>query len=242
MKFTTGPLFTTLALIAYLPSILAVERLPVNQRSVAVLSSGLANNGTAAGNGSEVVNSDQGEENKDDAGNNAEDNANEEENVDENGEQNDDANEEENADDQQNADEENKNQDDNEEDNQNDDENLDENLDNANEDDIKGNLQENIGNLMLSLGICNFNLGSISNIGVGNQIQLLLQLQQLAQLQQLGLVNSFSIEQLIQQELLLNNFNLNIIKRTVSASVKQASRENKRTLVTRKECQNKNGK
>ncbi|KAI2782476.1 hypothetical protein F4815DRAFT_463383 [Daldinia loculata] len=233
MKFTAGPLFTTLALIAYLPSILAVERLAANQGAVAVLSSGLATNGTAAGNGTEVVNSDQGEDNKDGTENDAEDNN------DQNNDNND-ANDEESADDQQNADEENKNQDDNEKDNQNDDQDLEENLDNANENDIKGNLEQNIGNLMLSLGICDFNIGSIGGIGIGSQIQLLLQLQQLAQLQQLGLVNSFSIEQLIRQEILLNNFNLKIIKRTVSASVKQASRENKRTIVARKECRNKN--
>ncbi|KAI0848974.1 hypothetical protein F5Y00DRAFT_262132 [Daldinia vernicosa] len=222
MKFTTGPLFTTLAFIAYLPGILAVARPTANQGSVAVLSYGLANNGTAVGNGAEVVNPNQGEDNKDDAGNDAEDNDDENNNE----------NEEEDTNDQQNDDEENKNQD-NEKDNQNNDQDLEEN-------DIKGNLQQNIGNLMLSLGVCNFDIGSISGIGVGSQIQLLLQLQQLAQLQQLGLVNSFSIEQLIRQEILLNNFNLKIIKRTVSASVKQASRENKRAIVARKQCQNKN--
>ncbi|KAI0116985.1 hypothetical protein F4814DRAFT_414695 [Daldinia grandis] len=215
MKLTTTPLFTALALIAYLPSILAVERLAANQGSVAVLSYGVANNGTAAGNGAEVVSPDQGEDNKDDAGDDDQNN----------GDKNNNSDEEESADDQQNADEENKNQDSDEKDNQ---------------DNDKGNLQQNIGNLMLSLGVCDFSIGSISGISLGSQIQLLLQLQQLAQLQQLGLVNSFSIEQLIRQEILLDNFNLKIIKRTVSASVKQAGRENKRTIVARKECRNKN--
>ncbi|KAI0834067.1 hypothetical protein F5Y06DRAFT_177728 [Hypoxylon sp. FL0890] len=221
MKFTSGPLFATLALSVYLPGILA-EGIPVSQRSIVPFRRELASNGTAAANGTEVVdnNNQDGEENAND----------------------------ENADDQQNADEENQNQDDNQDNQDNQDENLQEELNDAenldginiDENNLEDSLQQNIGNLMLSLGVCNFNLGSIGGIGIGNQIQLLLQLQQLAQLQQLGLVNSFSIEQLIQQELLLNNFHLNIIKRTVSASVKQAARANKRTIMTKRECKNNN--
>ncbi|KAI8956909.1 hypothetical protein F5Y11DRAFT_124741 [Daldinia sp. FL1419] len=232
MKLAAGPLFTTLALIAYLPSILAGQGLAANKGSIAVRSAGLAYNGTASGNDAGQVN--QGDDNNDDAGKNADDDNDQES----------DENEEGNADDQENADDENQNQDDNANDDQNNDQNADENLDenkddNNDKNNIKDNLQQNIGNLMLSLGVCDFDLGSLSGIGVGNQIQLLLQLQQLAQLQQLGLVNSFSIEQLVRQEILRNNFNLKIIKRTVSASVKQATRENKRSIVARKECRNK---
>ncbi|KAI1415746.1 hypothetical protein F5Y13DRAFT_186603 [Hypoxylon sp. FL1857] len=222
MKFTSGPLFATLALsVVYLPGVLA-DGITANKGPIVPFRREVANNGTAAANGTEVVdnNNNDGEENVDD-------NANGDEN----------ANEEENADDQQNADDENQNQDENLEDELNNVENDGINID---ENNLEDSLQQNIGNLMLSLGICNFDLGSIGNIGIGNEIQLLLQLQQLAQLQQLGLVNSFSIEQLIQQELLLNNFNLNIIKRTVSASVKQAARANKRTIMTKRACNNKN--
>ncbi|KAI1468719.1 uncharacterized protein F4812DRAFT_470562 [Daldinia caldariorum] len=222
MKLTAGPLFTILALIAYLPSILAVDGLAANRRSVAVSSQELANNGTAAGNDAGAVNSDQNEDNKDGAGQNGK----------ENKDGNDNADEEENANDQKDADKENKDQN-----NDNNDKNLDE--DKLNNGNIKDNLQQNIGKLMLLLGVCNFDLGSIGGIGIGNQIQLLLQLQQLAQLQQLGLVNSSSIEQLLRQELLLKNFNLRIIKRTVDASVKQAARGKGRTIVARKACQNK---
>ncbi|KAK6948380.1 hypothetical protein Daesc_010146 [Daldinia eschscholtzii] len=244
MKLTAGPLFTILALIAYLPSIIAVEGLAANRRSVAAFSQDVANNGTAAGNDAGAVNPDQGEDNKEEAGQDAEENKDEDDN----------ANKEDDANDQKDGDDENKNQDDNanenEDQNNNNDQNLDENLDENLDDNkdledklddnnIKDNLQQNIGKLMLLLGVCNFDLGSINGIGVGSQIQLLLQLQQLAQLQQLGLVNSSSIEQLLRQELLLNNFNLKIIKRTVNASVKQAAREKKRAIVARKACQKK---
>ncbi|KAI1381899.1 hypothetical protein F4677DRAFT_8315 [Hypoxylon crocopeplum] len=123
------------------------------------------------------------------------------------------------------------------------DENLEEELENdgidIDDDNFEESLEQNIVELMLGLGICDFDFGSLGDIGLNSQVQLLLQLQQLAQLQQLGLVNSFSIEQLIQQELLLNNFNLNIFKRTVSATVKQAARANKRTVMVKRECKNK---
>ncbi|KAI1207932.1 uncharacterized protein F4807DRAFT_462027 [Annulohypoxylon truncatum] len=224
MKFTSGPIFATLALTAYLPSILAAEGFAPSQRSVAVFSRGeLANNATAAANGTDVADAGQAEENKD--GENADENANNDQN----------------AEDQQNAEEQNQ------DDNQND-QNLQqelgdlENLNGINIDpnNLEGSLQQNIGNLMLGLGICDFNIGSIGGIGVGNQIQLLLQLQQLQQLQQLGLVNSFSIQQLLQQELLLGQFNLNIFKRTISATIKQAARANKRTVMTKRECKGQN--
>jgi hypothetical protein len=74
--------------------------------------------------------------------------------------------------------------------------------------DIQGSLGRNILDLMLALGICNFNLNSIQGLGLGSEIQLLLQLQQLQQLQALGIVNSFAVDQLIQQEILSRNFNL----------------------------------
>ncbi|KAI1093531.1 hypothetical protein F5B19DRAFT_491374 [Rostrohypoxylon terebratum] len=204
MKFTSGPLFATLALTAYLPSILAAQEFAPSSRSVAVFRRAeLASNGTAAANGTEVADGQAEDQNKD-------------------GE--------------------------NQDDNQNNDGNLQqelgdlENLNGINIDpnDLEGSLQSNIGNLMLGLGICNFNIGSIGNIGIGNQIQLLLQLQQLQQLQQLGLVNSFSIQQLLQQELLLGRFNLNIFKRTIDATIKQAARANKRTVMTKRECKGQN--
>ncbi|KAI6090162.1 hypothetical protein F4821DRAFT_229791 [Hypoxylon rubiginosum] len=197
MKFSSGPLFATLALTAYLPSILAVDGF-APRGTVAVFRRELAANGTAAANGTEV-----------DVGNNEDDNAEE----------------------------------DNNEDDQNN-EDLQKELEDAqNKDGInidQNNLEEsllqNLELLMLGLGICNFDFNSLGGIGINDQIQLLLQLQQLQQLQQLGLVNSVSIEQLIQQELLLNNFNLNIFKRTISAAVKQGARESKRTVMARKEC------
>ncbi|KAI1779624.1 hypothetical protein F4818DRAFT_436927 [Hypoxylon cercidicola] len=200
MKFSSGPLFATLALTAYLPSILAVDGFAAHRGSVAVFRRELASNGTAAANGTEI-----------DAGNN-EDN-------------NEDDNEDNNEDDQNNEELEKEL----EEAEQEDGLNIDQN-------DLEGSLLQNIEALMLGLGICNFNFGILGGIGINDQIQLLLQLQQLQQLAQLGLVNSASIEQLIQQELLLNNFNLNIFKRTISATVKQAARESKRTIMTKREC------
>ncbi|KAI2469894.1 hypothetical protein F4781DRAFT_203916 [Annulohypoxylon bovei var. microspora] len=195
MKFTSGPLFATLALTAYLPGILAAEGFAPRPRSVVMYRRGeLANNGTAVANGTEAVDAGQAEEDQD-------------------GEQNND-------------------------------ELLQEELDNLNginidQNDVEGSLLQNIGNLILGLGICNFNIGSIGNIGLNDQIQLLLQLQQLQQLEQLGLINSGSIQQLLQQELLLGQFNLNIFKRTISATVKQAARENKRTVMVKRECKGK---
>lgn len=79
---------------------------------------------------------------------------------------------------------------------------------NLDENDISGSLSQHVQNLLFGLGVCNFNIGSLGGIGVNQQIQLILQLQQLQQLQQLGLIDSFSIAQLLQQELFLNNFNL----------------------------------
>lgn len=74
--------------------------------------------------------------------------------------------------------------------------------------DIQGSLGQNILDLLLAMGICNFNLNSLQGLGLGNEIQLLLQLQQLQQLQALGLVNSFAVDQLIQREILSRTFNL----------------------------------
>ncbi|KAI0913698.1 hypothetical protein F4823DRAFT_640930 [Ustulina deusta] len=104
--------------------------------------------------------------------------------------------------------------------------------------DIQGSLGQNILNLLLSMGICNFNLNSLGGLSLGNEIQLLLQLQQLQQLQVLGIVNSFTVDQIIQREILSQSFNLNIIKRSISASVKRASRGKKRTTVLRRQCAN----
>ncbi|KAI1426907.1 hypothetical protein F5Y12DRAFT_712788 [Xylaria sp. FL1777] len=104
--------------------------------------------------------------------------------------------------------------------------------------DIQGSLGQNILDLLLSMGICNFNLNSLGGLGLGNEIQLLIQLQQLQQLQALGIVNSFAVDQLIQQEILSQTFNLNIIKRSIQASVKQAARAKKRTVILRRQCAN----
>ncbi|GAP86232.1 hypothetical protein SAMD00023353_0303760 [Rosellinia necatrix] len=104
--------------------------------------------------------------------------------------------------------------------------------------DILGSLGQNILDLMLAMGICNFNLNSLQGLGLGNQIQLLLQLQQLQQLQALGIVNSFTVDQLIQQEILSRTFNLNIIKRSIDASVQQAYRGKKRVAMLKRQCAN----
>ncbi|KAI1757367.1 hypothetical protein F4782DRAFT_226608 [Xylaria castorea] len=104
--------------------------------------------------------------------------------------------------------------------------------------DIQGSLGQNILDLLLAMGICNFNLNSLQGLSLGNEIQLLLQLQQLQQLQALGIVNSFAVDQLIQQEILSRTFNLDIIRRSIDASVKQASRGRKRTTILRRQCAN----
>ncbi|TRX96654.1 hypothetical protein FHL15_002556 [Xylaria flabelliformis] len=129
--------------------------------------------------------------------------------------------------------------------------------------DIQGSLGQNILDLLLAMGICNFNLNSLQGLSLGNEIQLLLQLQQLQQLQALGIVNSFAVDQLIQREILSRTFNLgeaqslingyspdieivdanlktrkDIIRRSVDASVKQASRGRKRTTILRRQCAN----
>ena len=74
--------------------------------------------------------------------------------------------------------------------------------------DISGSLNLHVQDLMFGLGVCNFDINSLFGLGVNDQIQLILQLQQLQQLQLLGLVDPVSIAQLVQQELLLNNFRL----------------------------------
>ncbi|KAI0859536.1 hypothetical protein F4860DRAFT_525945 [Xylaria cubensis] len=129
--------------------------------------------------------------------------------------------------------------------------------------DIQGSLGQNILDLLLAMGICNFNLNSLQGLSLGNEIQLLLQLQQLQQLQALGIVNSFAVDQLIQREILSQTFNLgeaqslingyspdieivdadlktrkDIIRRSIDASVKQASRGRKRTTILRRQCAN----
>ncbi|KAJ8133506.1 hypothetical protein O1611_g115 [Lasiodiplodia mahajangana] len=104
--------------------------------------------------------------------------------------------------------------------------------------DIQGSLGQNILDLMLAMGICNFNLNSLQGLGLGNEIQLLLQLQQLQQLQALGIINSFAVDQLIQQEILSQTFNLGIIKRSIDASVKLATRGKKRPAILKRQCVN----
>ncbi|KAI1736739.1 hypothetical protein F4680DRAFT_430832 [Xylaria scruposa] len=104
--------------------------------------------------------------------------------------------------------------------------------------DIQGSLGQNILDLLLAMGICNFNLNSLQGLSLGNEIQLLLQLQQLQQLQALGIVNSFAVDQLLQREILSRTFNLDIIRRSIDASVKQASRGRKRTTILRRQCAN----
>lgn len=79
---------------------------------------------------------------------------------------------------------------------------------NLDENDISGSLSQHVEDLMFLLGVCNFDINSLVGLGVNDQIQLILQLQQLQQLQALGLIDSFGIAQLVQQELFLNNFNL----------------------------------
>ena len=74
--------------------------------------------------------------------------------------------------------------------------------------DISGSLNQHVQGLMFGLGVCNFDIASLVGLGVNDQIQLILQLQQLAQLQALGLVDSVSVAQIVQKELLLNNFRL----------------------------------
>ncbi|KAI0200045.1 hypothetical protein F4808DRAFT_175622 [Astrocystis sublimbata] len=104
--------------------------------------------------------------------------------------------------------------------------------------DVRGSLAQSILDLMLAMGICNFNLGSLRGLNVGNEIQLLLQLQQLQQLQALGLINPFAVDQLIQREILSKSFNLDIIRRSIDATVKQAGRGRKRTAVVKQQCAN----
>ncbi|KAI0972589.1 hypothetical protein F4678DRAFT_478458 [Xylaria arbuscula] len=96
--------------------------------------------------------------------------------------------------------------------------------------DIQGSLGQNILDLLLSMGVSNFNLNSLGGLGIGDEIQLFLQLQQLQQLQSLGIINSATIDQLLQQEILSQNFNLSVIKRNIDASLKRAARGRKRTV------------
>ncbi|RYP11587.1 hypothetical protein DL765_007687 [Monosporascus sp. GIB2] len=94
--------------------------------------------------------------------------------------------------------------------------------------------------LMFGLGVCSFNVDSLVGLGLDDQIQLVLQLQQLAQLEALGLVNAFAVDQLVQKEIFLSNFNLSIIKRTINDAVKRASRGNKRVVLRKLLCENAN--
>ncbi|KAI0144309.1 hypothetical protein GGR57DRAFT_518059 [Xylariaceae sp. FL1272] len=96
------------------------------------------------------------------------------------------------------------------------------------------NLEDAILQLMLSMGICNFNLNSIQNLGANNELQLLLQLQQLSQLEAIGAINPVVVDQLIQQEIIAQNFNLNVIKRSIDVSVEQAARSRFRPFIAKR--------
>ncbi|RYP55844.1 hypothetical protein DL771_012311 [Monosporascus sp. 5C6A] len=78
---------------------------------------------------------------------------------------------------------------------------------------------------------------SLVGLVLDHQIQLVLQLQAL------GLVDAFAVDQLVQKETFLSNFNLSvdyIIKRTINATFKRAYRGNKRVVVRKILCENAN--
>ncbi|KAI1298964.1 hypothetical protein F5Y03DRAFT_397913 [Xylaria venustula] len=102
---------------------------------------------------------------------------------------------------------------------------------NVDPNDIQGSLGQNILDLLLSMGVSNFDLNSLGGLGVGDEIQLFIQLQQLQQLQALGIISSATVDQLIQQEILSQNFNLSVIKRSIDVSVRRAARGRKRTVI-----------
>jgi hypothetical protein len=85
---------------------------------------------------------------------------------------------------------------------------------------LQGSVLNNIEQLMLGMGVCNFDINSLSGLGLSQEIQLLLQLQQLQQLQALGIVNAATLQGFLQQELFVNNFSLGIIKRKVNHLVR----------------------
>ncbi|KAI0404177.1 hypothetical protein F4802DRAFT_598380 [Xylaria palmicola] len=231
MKIHGLALFTTLALSACLSrSVDTAGAVAAVEQGDAEVQAGVIGNNTAVADDANEVNQDENQDNQND----------EEGNEVENGEEDDEVQDNEEGNEVDNGDEGNEVDNGDENDNENINDELEDNLNDINIDpnDIQGSLQQNILDLLLSMGICNFNLNSLQGIGLNNQIQLLLQLQQLQQLQALGIVNSFAVDQLIQQELLSQTFNLNIIKRSIDASVRQASRGKKRTTMLRRQCSN----
>lgn len=222
MRLNGFTVFSTLALSTCLSHAASVNEAVVSLGNRDVLDTGVAIREEAinAANGVDVV-----DENEDIANEDENEGADEKENVGENEEGNVDENldEENNENLNDNVDEnvdqnEDKNNNNDNNDNQNDLNNVGQVLNgslgdsfndiNIDPNDIQGSLGQNILNLLLSMGICNFNLNSLSGLNLGNEIQLLLQLQQLQQLQALGIVNSFTVDQLIQREILSNTFNL----------------------------------
>ncbi|KAI0508352.1 hypothetical protein F5B22DRAFT_620916 [Xylaria bambusicola] len=260
MRLNGLTVFSTLALSACLSHAASVNEAATSLRSISnagvAIQSDRVSDNAVVDNSANVV---EENENQDDEIDNNEEEEEEAEENDENGEENVDENE--NEGENENVDEnldqnDNKNNDNNNDNNNDDAENN--NKDDLNNigqflngslgdgfndilidpNDIQGSLGQNILNLLLSMGICNFNIGSLGGLSLGNEIQLLLQLQQLQQLQALGIVNSFTIDQLIQREILSKTFNLNIIKRSINASVKQAARSRKRTVMLKRQCAN----
>lgn len=221
MKIYELVVFSTLALSACLPRAVVENEAvaAVGQGDAAGVSTDAIGNNTAVADG---ANADDENDNKnDDQGDNENNNEKDGDNDNNNDEKNDDQNENENLDQILNGELGNGFQD----------INIDPN-------DILGSLGQNIFDLLLAMGICNFNLNSLQGLGLGNQIQLLLQLQQLQQLQALGIVNSLTVDQLFQQEILSQTFNLDIIKRSIDASVQRATRGKKRTTILKRQCAN----
>ncbi|KAI1367327.1 hypothetical protein F5Y08DRAFT_349585 [Xylaria arbuscula] len=259
MRLDGITLFSTLALSTWLSHAASVNNGVASLGKRDVLGAGLAiradnvdgNAAVADGVGAVDENEDQqneGEEVDEENNGNVDENEDQEENADGNENENVDENlDEENNENLDDLDE-NVDQNEDEDNNQNDLNNIGQAFNgslgdsfndiNIDPNDIEGSIGQNILNLLLSMGICNFNLNSLGGLGLGNEIQLLLQLQQLQQLQALGIVNSFTVDQLIQREILSNTFNLNIIKRSIDSSVKQAARSRKRTVMLRRQCAN----
>lgn len=88
---------------------------------------------------------------------------------------------------------------------------------------LQASLASNIGQLMLALGVCNFNVNSLRGLSIVQEVQLLNQVQQLAQLRALGVINPQVANQLLQPQNLIVNLNKGIIKRTIDGAVEVCS-------------------
>lgn len=84
---------------------------------------------------------------------------------------------------------------------------------------LQASLASNIGQLMLALGVCNFDVNIINGLNVVQEVQLLGQVQQLAQLRALGVINPQVANQLLQPQNLIVNLNNGVIKRTIDGAV-----------------------